>query len=34
MKLRTANRAVMRPRKRLTRLALGAAVIGAVLLAL
>ena len=34
MNLRTANRAGMRPRKRLTRLALGAAVIGTTLLVL
>lgn len=34
MNLRTANRAAMRPRKRLTRLALGAAVIGATVLVL
>src|SRR3954466_3299454 len=34
MNLRTANRAAMRPRKRMTRLALGAVAVGATLLAL
>src|SRR5690349_7947168 len=34
MNLRTPNRALMRPRRRMTRLALGAAVVGTCLLAL